>query len=328
MHAFTQESQPDDAVEKFQHLDTAIRSKENACIALAIETSALFSSLCARQPRVLEICVQMLRRAAKISNPSTSSNNVYSSIATGNGTALTSDGYAQLLIQLGKSANIVLSKSLWLIFLYRTFLFLSILLLGTIHLLQGGAASQYYAEAMKTFQEATKRDPSNAQALQAMILCQICEGALEDAEAQMEVLTLMHAPEELGYEYAYLQSLLLRGRKDKKREHLEALMTCKDMFVQYQLQQNKGSYSSSSSSYNGGISGSTGARAYMNAFNSLLTSNCDFSMRLATDFFSHMEATTSISSYMINNNSSSGGSSLLSNNAGTYYSSTCYCSQI
>jgi hypothetical protein len=50
-----------------------------------------------------------------------------------------------------------------------------------------------FERSLKAFREATRRDPNNAQALEGMILCQICEGAVEDAESQIELLTLMHS---------------------------------------------------------------------------------------------------------------------------------------
>jgi hypothetical protein len=46
-----------------------------------------------------------------------------------------------------------------------------------------------------------------------------------------------------------------------------------------------------------------GPKTYMNTFQNLLGANPDFAMLLATDFFTHMEATTSISSHIPSTNS-------------------------
>lgn len=66
-----------------------------------------------------------------------------------------------------------------------------------------------FEKAMKCFRESSRRDESNVQALEAMALCQLAEGAVDDAEAQMELLTLMHG--NLGDpDFAYLQALLIK----------------------------------------------------------------------------------------------------------------------
>jgi hypothetical protein len=72
VHAFTQESQPHDAVQKLEDLEVAMKSKEPSSIDSAVEAAALFSCLCGRQPRALQICVRMLERAAKQASTSAS----------------------------------------------------------------------------------------------------------------------------------------------------------------------------------------------------------------------------------------------------------------
>ena len=244
VHAFTQESHMDDAVAKLEDLDNAVRSKEPSSMDAAVELATLFSCICARQPRALQICVHMLEHAAKRA----------AAIATDAKCAVV---YCQL---------------------------------GHTLMLQG---AMQYERSMKAFREATRRDPNNAAALEGMILCQCYEGAVEDAESQIELLTVMHSPEELGFEFAYLQSLLLRGKKDKKKEHLHALMVCRDMFLQR----------SASSRSSEDLPATAGTKTYLDTFQSLLSGNPDFAMLLATDFFSHMEATTSIAASLPSTNS-------------------------
>lgn len=248
MHAFTQESQIHDAVQKLEDLDAAMKAKEPGSIPSAVETAALFSSICARQPRALQICVRILERAAKQASSSGST---------------TSDAQvAAVYCQMGH-----------------------------VQILQG---SMQFERAMKAFREATRRDPNNATALEGMILCQLYEGAVEDAESQIELLTLMHSTEELGYEFAYLQSLLLRGEKDAKAAHLQALTHCKDLFIRRK---------DKSGDKAGELGQNQGIKTYLDTFQNLLNSNPDFTMVLATDFFTHMEATSSISSYIPSTNS-------------------------
>ena len=244
VHAFTQESLVHEAVQKLEDLDAAMKNKEASSVDLAVEVAALFSSVCARQPRALQLCARLLERAGK------------QAAATA-----TDAQCAVVYCQLGHTL-----------------------------ILQG---SMQYERAMKAFREATRRDPNNASALEGMILCQLYEGAVEDAESQIELLTLMHGPEELGYEFAYLQSLLLRGKKDKKIEHLRALTVCRDMFMSRK----------EGSSKNVELEQSHGPKTYLNTFQSLLNTSPDFAMLLATDFFTHMEATTSLASHIPSTNS-------------------------
>lgn len=243
VHAFTQESQAHDAVQKLEDLDAAMKAKEPASVSSAVETAALFSCICARQPRALQICVRILERAAKQASTTASD-------------AQVAAVYCQM---------------------------------GHVQILQG---AMQYERAMKAFREATRRDPNNATALEGMILCQLYEGAVEDAESQIELLTLMHSVEELGYEFAYLQSLLLRGKKDAKVAHLKSLTHCKDLFVR----RRDGGEKQAELGQNQGI------KTYLDSFQNLLNSNPDFTMVLATDFFAHMEATTAISSYIPSTN--------------------------
>lgn len=246
VHAFTQESMVHEAVQKLEDLDAAMKNKEPTSVTTAVEVAALFSSVCARQPRALQICARLLERAAKQAAAS-----------------CTDAQCAVVYCQLGNTL-----------------------------ILQG---SMQFERAMKAFREATRRDPNNASALEGMILCQLYEGAVEDAESQIELLTLMHGPEELGYEFAYLQSLLLRGKKDRKVDHLRALTACRDMFTARREGSSKNIELEQTAGH--------GPKTYLNTFQNLLNASPDFAMLLATDFFSHMEATTSISSHIPSTNS-------------------------
>jgi hypothetical protein len=77
-----------------------------------------------------------------------------------------------------------------------------------ICIMQGSGS---FEKAMKCFRESTRKDESNIKTLEGMVLCQLAEGAYDDAEAQIELLTLMHGAI-AGPDFAYLQALLIKVR--------------------------------------------------------------------------------------------------------------------
>jgi tetratricopeptide repeat protein 21B len=92
-----------------------------------------------------------------------------------------------------------------------------------------------YQSAMKMFKESSRKDSNSFNALEGMILCQLIEGQLDDAEAQIELLGVMHgsdSDEALGAGFSYLQAILaLRKRRDM-RAHLEKLDEAQKVFFQ------------------------------------------------------------------------------------------------
>ena len=220
VHAFTQESQPHDALHKLEDFDVALINREPSSAMVALETAALFGSICSRQPRALQICVRMLERAQKhCSN---------------------AQDDARLLCQLGQT-----------------------------QLMQGIGQ---YDNAMRSFREASKRDPDSVPALEGMVLCQLCEGLFEDAEAQIELLTVMHNADELSPEFSYLQAMLAKhrfGRKDARR-HLQCLDECRERFFRR----------------------ANCAAPSFSPFADLILQSPDFVMRLAVDYLGYMDSPT------------------------------------
>jgi tetratricopeptide repeat protein 21B len=66
VHAFLLEAHPGDAARKLQDFDNAVTRREPSGAKILLEASQLFSRVCNRQPRSLEICRAMLERALKI----------------------------------------------------------------------------------------------------------------------------------------------------------------------------------------------------------------------------------------------------------------------
>ncbi|RYG69860.1 tetratricopeptide repeat protein, partial [archaeon] len=164
--------------------------------------------------------------------------------------------------------------------------------MGHIYLLQG---ANMFDKALKAFRDATKRDAGNVKVLLGMVLCQLCEGAVDDAEAQIELLTLMHSVEDLGYELLYLQAQIQKSKKGGKKDHYATLQACYEGFLNWQQSSAPDFIALEIGGY---------SAAYLNAFGSILKVNPDFSMSLAIDFFGHMESSVNMSSFTPSSTSS------------------------
>ena len=91
--------------------------------------------------------------------------------------------------------------------------------LGRMKLLLGPSGCQ---PAIQYFRDALKRDEQESiSALLGMIQAQIVEGEIDDAEAQLELLTVMHEKDELGIEYPFINALL--AKKSNTQVTLESL---------------------------------------------------------------------------------------------------------
>ena len=166
---------------------------------------------------------------------------------------------------------------------------------ANIHLMQG---PNEYPSAMRAFREASKKDPDSVQGLLGMVRCQLLEGAVEDAEGQIELLTVMHNPEDLGAEFALLQAMMARlGPKDTKK-HLKLLNDCKDLFENRYLRSN------SPSAWSG-----------EELLEDYVLKSPDFLLSLSTEYLMHIESaiTTSVFGSM---KSSSGEVSTLDDESG------------
>ena len=65
VHAFTQECQPHDTLQKLEDLDAALGTLEPNSMRGPLQSAALFSCICSRQQRALQICLRLLDRAYK-----------------------------------------------------------------------------------------------------------------------------------------------------------------------------------------------------------------------------------------------------------------------
>lgn len=76
VHAFKQESQPHDALQKLDDLDAAITNKDPNSTTLAFEFASLFSRICSRHPRALQLCQRHLEKACRLADEAEMSRNL------------------------------------------------------------------------------------------------------------------------------------------------------------------------------------------------------------------------------------------------------------
>jgi tetratricopeptide (TPR) repeat protein len=202
LHAFTQESHLDEAQNKFEHLVETLLQREAYAPALYHSTSRLFSRICSRQLRSLQLCQKLMEHV--LNQDSIDSEGIYH-------------------CEMGYLCT----------------------LLGQFSL------------AMRSYSDASKRSSNSFLALEGMILCQLYEGKLDDAEAQIELLSVMRETTEdhedstggaagggssggggggggggNSPEFAYIESLLALKKKRDMKLHLQKLDECQRLYFQ------------------------------------------------------------------------------------------------
>jgi tetratricopeptide repeat protein 21B len=81
-----------------------------------------------------------------------------------------------------------------------------------------------YSDALRAFKEATKLDNSNSAAFEGMIYCQIMQGSLSDAEAQLEFMSVMQqGTVGNASRLSYLNALLAWRKNGDREKHAQYL---------------------------------------------------------------------------------------------------------
>lgn len=216
MHAFTQDGHVDEAVQKFEDLYDSIIHREPNSAEIQFKTAELFSRICCRHQKAIQLCQGLLERATSLEPTN-----------------------AKYFCELG-------------------------------HILT--MAGQYQS-AMKMFKESSRKDSQSFNALEGMILCQLIEGQLDDAEAQIELLGVMHgsdSDEALGAGFSFLQAILaLRKRRDM-RAHLEKLDEAQKVFFQHVSE--------------------TQRSRFQPPLQELVITNPDFLLQLGVAYMTHLES--------------------------------------
>lgn len=181
--------------------------------------------------------------------------------------------------------------------------------LGEVYLRMGRAQLE---KALAVLREATKRDATNLRVLLTLIHAQLVEGAVEDAEAQVELLSLMHSNlDELGHEILYLQALILRQKRvlmaqqqqsnsshsssihgnEEERQREELLLRCKHLFLQAQSSSLLSALQMNSDSETNASLLDPDVSFLPTHFSTLYRRDPDFALLLSQEFFSMMEST-------------------------------------
>lgn len=218
VHGFTQQCQPQESLQKLEDLERTILSRESTSSALAAEISTLFSRICSRHPRALQICANLLDHA--------------------------SDN--------GASGDAALVKE-------RAY----------ISMLQG-----QFAEATRLFRIASKNVTQSVASLEGMILCQLYEGQIEDAEAQIELLLAMHSENELSPQFKHIQALLAYRVGRNLKSHEAYLDQSRELFFE---------------KYKESLNG------WVEPLSDLVQFNPDFALQLAVGYLLHLESPVNLS---------------------------------
>lgn len=226
VHAYTQEGVSHDAVQKLEDVDNCLRKKEPRSYALCAQTALLFARLAGRHPRSLQLCSRLLERAVKLCRDHYNSSNSSSSGDKNNAfNAMANEHEAQVLCALGEVSLLQESGAQ-----------LSNNSAGNSHGSNSSSSNVMVEKALQAFKDATKRDATNLRALLGLLHCQCLLGNVEEAEAQVELLSLMHNLDELGYETRYLQAWLLHLQRAPKEDYENMLRQCKEAYL-LQIQQ-------------------------------------------------------------------------------------------
>lgn len=214
VHAYTQESQLDDAFLKFEDYYHSIKEREPNNAPVHCSCAQLFSRISCRQSAAISVCQGMLEHAINLE---------------------------------GNNAKYYCE-------------------LGHVFVLNG-----QYQSAIKMFKESSKKDSQSFTALEGMILCQLLDGLLDDAEAQIELLGVMHGSDDvLTAEYAYLQALLAQRKGRNMPLHLEKLEECRRLFF-------------SRISF-------VRRNIFIKPLDELITMDPDFMLQLGVSYMAHLEA--------------------------------------
>ena len=168
VYAFTQTSNPNDALQQLEDLDRILAKCEPSSVSIGLEYACLFDKICSRWPRALQICLRILERVEEVQ-----------AFASGGG----SSGGGTRRNYSSNDIAILREKAY-------------------VYLLQ-----RQYPKAMKAYRECSKKDGQSVASLEGLILCQIYEGQVDDAEAQLELLSAMHGESDITPQIKYVRSL-------------------------------------------------------------------------------------------------------------------------
>jgi hypothetical protein len=212
VHSYLTEGAQHEAVSKLEELIEVVVTRESRGIDPALHCAKLFMRICGRQARTLTLCARLIERTLKNQpNQSNNNNSNRDRDRSGNNPGLKAEVEASALALLGE---IYLWQATSTTTSNTTSATTSTATTNNQRNQQSSNNSNHNAgpgenpmlsRAISVLKDAAKRDPSNVYVLLLLIQAHLLDTssgvlqAVEDAEAQMELLLLMHNVEELGY---------------------------------------------------------------------------------------------------------------------------------
>ena len=291
IHSYIQDGDNNESLIKLNELHNIINNKYIKNISLLYTIVIIISHICNRNVNALYICIDILERCITYTNDKSYQ--------------------ASILIEIGRIHLMISSERGSSQGGVRNM---------TGGGMGGGSDRSSVSLAIQAFQEALKKDDSsttsttttnnnnnNISALLGLVKCQLLEGEIDDAEAQLDLLTAMHEENELGYEYMYIKSMIIKlttsssssshtttntTTEEQKEKHIKALDECKQLLLPSSTSTTTSFSTSSSPLYN--------IHLFHKQYECIVNYNIDILYILSMEYISHYDAYTPVTVYLDN----------------------------
>ena len=293
IHSYIQDGDNNESLIKLNELHNIINNKCIKNISLLYTIVIIICHICNRNINALYICIDILERCITYTNDKSYQ--------------------ASILIEIGRIHLMISSERGSAQGGLRNM---------TGGGMVGGSERSSVSLAIQAFQEALKKDDSsstttysttsttntnnnNISALLGLVKCQLIEGEIDDAEAQLDLLTAMHEENELGYEYMYIKAMIIKltsshtttntTTEEQKEKHIKALDECKQLLLPSSNSTTTSFSTSSSPLYN--------IHLFHKQYECIVNYNIDILYILSMEYISHFDAYTPVTVYLDNPNS-------------------------
>ena len=302
IHSYIQDGDNNESLIKLNELNNIINNNYIKNISLLYTIVIIISHICNRNINALYICIDILERCITYTNDKSYQ--------------------ASILIEIGRIHLMISSERGSAQGGVRNM---------TGGGMGGGSERSSVSLAIQAFQEALKKDSSssssssttytssttttsnntnnnNISALLGLVKCQLIEGEIDDAEAQLDLLTAMHEENELGYEYMYIKAMIIKlttsssshtnnnnitntTTEEQKDKHIQALNECKQILLPS---------SSTSTSFSTSSAPLYNIHLFHKQYECIVNYNIDTLYILSMEYISHFDSYTPVTVYLDN----------------------------